>query len=115
MNSDERTNQLVRELAALGLTMNADDERTKRLVRELAAEKEAQLEAAKPMLKLLVLIAAIVMFILCFWRYEIGLLLSIGAATLTIPAIGLAVALPIGYFLGKRAAWRFKMRIRERG
>ena len=47
---------------------------------------------------------------LCFWKYNMGVVLSIGAAILTIPAILLGVALPIGYFLGRRAVGRFKMR-----
>ena len=58
-------------------------------------------------------IAAVIAFALCFWRYEIGLPLSIGAAILTVPAIGLGIALPIGYVLGKRAARRLKSRIRN--
>jgi hypothetical protein len=80
---------------------------------ELAAEKEAQLERAKVVLRPLTFVAAVVAFSLSYWRYDLGLLLSIAAAVLTIPAMGLAVAYPIGYVLGKRAAQRFKRRVRD--
>jgi hypothetical protein len=76
--------------------------------RELAAEKAAQIEGAEVVLKPLVFIAALIMFALCFWRYDLGLVLSIGAAILVVPIIGLGVALPVGYVLGKRAARRAK-------
>jgi hypothetical protein len=89
------------------------DERINGLVREIAAEREAQLEAAKVVLRPLLVVVAIIVFALCFWGYEIGLPLSIGVAILTMPAMGLGVALPIGYILGKRAARRLKSRIRD--
>jgi Zn-dependent membrane protease YugP len=46
----------------------------------------------------------------CYWKYEIGLLLAVGAALLTVIAVRL-IALPIGYVFGRRAVRRFKMRI----
>jgi hypothetical protein len=91
--------------------MNDDDELINQLMRELAAEKDAQIEGAKLVIKPVVFIAAVTVFILCFWWYEIGLLLSIGAATLAIPTIGAAVAIPIGYILGKRAARQLMLTI----
>jgi hypothetical protein len=112
MNFDERTNRLKQELAAQGICFDTDDG-TNRLVQELAAEKEAQIEGAKAVLKPLIFIAAIASFILCFWRYDLGLLVSIGVAALTVPALGLVAALPIGYVLGKTAARRFKSRLRD--
>jgi hypothetical protein len=47
MVSDERTRQLMRELAALGVVLPDDlDERTSQLVRGLAAEKSCFLPCA---------------------------------------------------------------------
>jgi hypothetical protein len=86
--------------------MNFDDQ----LPHELAAEKAAQIEGATVVLKPLIFILAVIVFALCFWRYDIGLVLSIGAAILVVPIMGLGVVLPIGYVLGKRAARRFKTR-----
>jgi hypothetical protein len=83
-----------------------------RLAHELAAEKAAQIEGAKVVLKPLVFIVAFIVFALCFWRYDLGLVLSIGAAILVVPIMGLGVALPIGYVLGKRAARRAQGRAR---
>jgi hypothetical protein len=40
-----------------------------------------------------------------------GLLLSVGVATLTFPAMGLGVALTVGYILGRKAAWRLKRKL----
>jgi hypothetical protein len=79
-----------------------------RLPRELAAEKAAQIEGAEVVLKPLVCIVALIVFALSFWRYDLGIVLSIGAAILVVPIMGLGVALPIGYVLGKRAARRAK-------
>jgi hypothetical protein len=110
--NDEHTRQLVHELAALGVDLTTSDPRISQLIRELAAEKAAQLEGAKAVLKPVTILAAIIAFILCFWRYEIGLLYSIGVALLIVPAIGVLVALPVGRILGKRAALRFKVRLR---
>jgi len=98
--------------------LERDDESKKShpaLARELAIEKEAQIEGAKAVLKPLTFLAAIIVFAVCFWALEIGLPLSIAAAILAILAMGLGVALPIGYILGKRAARRLKMRIRDLG
>ena len=80
------------------------------LLRSVAAEKRVQLKAAEAILLPLFIIVAVSVFALCFWRYEIGLPLSIGAAVLVVPAMGLGVALPIGYVLGKRAARRLTRR-----
>jgi len=54
-------------------------------------------------------------FALCFWWYDMGLLLSIAVAMLTFTAIGLGVELPLGYFLGRRSARQFITRIRDAG
>jgi hypothetical protein len=81
-----------------------------RLPRELAAEKAAQIEGAKVVLKPLVFIVALIVFGLCFWRYDVGLVFSIGAAIMVVPIMGVGVAFPIGYVLGKRAAKRAKKR-----
>jgi hypothetical protein len=92
MNVDERTNRLrTRELEAVGVAINFNDEPTKRLIQELAVEKEAQVKGAKAVLKCLAFVAAIFVFVLCFWRYDVGLPLSIGAAILTLPVIGLGL------------------------
>jgi hypothetical protein len=74
---------------------------------DLAGEKKAQIEGASLVLRPLTFAVAVVVFALCFWRYDIGLLLSIGAAILTFPAFGLGISFPVGYVLGKRAARRF--------
>jgi hypothetical protein len=112
MHFDESTNRLKRELAAQGIRFNSD-ERTNRLVQELAAEKQAQTERVKVVLKPVIFVVAVVVFIICFWRYDLGLLLSIAAAVVSVPALGLVAALPIGYVLGKRAARLFKSRLRD--
>jgi hypothetical protein len=71
IDSDERTNQLIRELRGLGVTFPDDlDERTCQLVRELAAEKAAQLESAKAVISPLAFIVVVAAFALCFWRYD---------------------------------------------
>jgi hypothetical protein len=72
----------------------------------VAAEKAAQLNRAQAVLLPLFIIAAVAVFAVCFWQFEIGLALSIGAALLTFPVLGLGVAVLIGYILGKRAARR---------
>ena len=112
MSVDERTNRLRRELAAQGLTFDFD-ERTNRLIQELAAEKEAQIEGAKAVIKPLTFVAAIATFVVCFWLNDVGLLLSILAAVLTVPVLTVGVSLPIGYVLGKSAARRLKARLGE--
>lgn len=109
---DERTNRLRQELATMGLSFESN-ERTDRLIQELAAEKEAQLEGAKAVIKPLIFVAAIAIFIVCFWWYDAGLLLSIGAAVLTLPVLSMGISLPIGYILGKRAVRRFKVRLAQ--
>ena len=109
---DERTNRLRQDLAAMGLTFESN-ERTDRLIQELAAEKEAQIEGAKAVIKALICVAAIAVFIVCFWWYDVGLLLSIGAAVLTLPVLSVGVSLSIGYVLGKRTARRFKVRLAQ--
>jgi TRAP-type C4-dicarboxylate transport system permease small subunit len=107
---------LIRELRGLGITLPVDlDERTCQLVRELAAEKAAQLEGAKAVISLLAFIVVVAVFALCFWRYDIGVVPSVGAAILAIPVIWLGGALPIGYVLGIRAARRFKARLHDGG
>jgi hypothetical protein len=91
------------------------DERKRPLTGELTAEKDAQIEGAKTVIKPLNVIVAIIVFSLCFWRYDIGLMLSIGAAILTYPLMLIGIAFPVGYVLGKRAARRLKLRIRDAG
>jgi hypothetical protein len=59
------------------------------LVSELAAERRGQLEGAKAVLKLLIVIATSTVFVLCSWQHKLGLWFSIGAAVLTLPAISL--------------------------
>jgi hypothetical protein len=76
----------------------------------LVAEKAAQIEGAKVVLKLFICVVAFIVFALCFWRYDLGLVLSIGAAILVVPIMVVGVGLPVGYALGKRAARRFKAR-----
>ena len=83
------------------------------LLHKVAAEKKAQLEGAEAILLPLFIIVAVIVFAVCFWRYEIGLLLSIGAAIIPIPVLGFGVAVPIGYILGKRTARRLKSRISD--
>jgi hypothetical protein len=87
--------------------------RSDRLTRELAAEKQAALEGARAIIKPLTFVTAAIVFALCFWRYSLGFPVSIGAALITFPAAGLGVEFPIGYILGKRAARRLKVRIRN--
>ena len=96
----------------MGLPFESN-ERTDRLIQELAAEKEAQIEGAKAVIKALICGAAIAVFIVCFWWYDVGLLLSIGAAVLTLPVLSVGVSLSIGYVLGKRTARRFKVRLAQ--
>jgi hypothetical protein len=84
--NDQLATHLVNELGALGVDLRTSDPRIRQLVRELAAEKATQLDGVKAILKPLVILVAIIVFIVCFWQYEIGLLYSIGAAFLTIPA-----------------------------
>jgi hypothetical protein len=116
MDFDERTNQSIRELRGLGVTFPDDlDQRTCQLARELAAEKAAQLEGAKAVISPLVFIIIVAVFALCFWRYDMGMVFSVGAAILAIPVIWLGICLPIGYVLGSRAARRFKARLHEEG
>jgi hypothetical protein len=100
MNTEER---LVRSLRGLG----SDQQ----LMRDLMAEKEAQIEGATVIIKPLLFIAVIGVFALCFWQYELGLLLSTGAAILTVPAVSLGVCLPVGRILGTRAARRYQHRL----
>jgi len=86
------------------MTLKSED-RTNEFVSELAAtQKRAQLGKAEAVLWPVSLILAIVVFGLSFWWLELGLLLSVVAAVITIPTIGLCVGLPLGYFLGNRAA-----------
>ncbi len=89
------------------------DERTDRLIRELAAEKQAQIEGAKVVLKPLSFVVSIAVFVTCFWWYGLSLLLSIGAAIVTMLIVAVAISLLVGYVLGKRAAQRFKARLRD--
>jgi len=69
---DERTNRLRQELATMGLSFESN-ERTDRLIQELAAEKEAQIEGTKTVIRPLIFVAAIAVFIVCFWWYNAGL------------------------------------------
>jgi hypothetical protein len=92
------------------LNSTATMETEEQLPSELAAEKAAQIEGAKVVLKPLVFAVAFIVFALCFWRYDLGLVLSIGAAILVYPIMLVGGALPVGYVLGKRAARRFKAR-----
>jgi Flp pilus assembly protein TadB len=84
---------------------------TREAFEKLKLEREAQLEGAKAALLPFYIVVAGLVFVLCFWRFNEGLVLSIGAALLTILLIGLGVAVPVGYFLGKRAAKRLKSRL----
>lgn len=88
-----------------------DGEPANQAIHELLTKREAQLKTATLILKPLTIVAAVVVFALCFWRYEMGLLLSVGVAILTFPAMGLGVALPVGYFLGRNAARRLKRKL----
>jgi hypothetical protein len=112
MISDEHTRQVIREATA---EKKISDERTNQLIRDIAAEKDAQMKSAKAVMKPLIFIVAIIVFSLCLWRYDIGLMLSIGAAILTFPVMLIGVAFPVGYILGKRAARRLKVRIGNAG
>jgi hypothetical protein len=87
--------------------------RSARAFRELAAEKQLQLERAEAVIQPLTFVAAVIVFAVCFWRYSLDFPVSIGAALLTVPAMGLCVSLPIGYILGNRAVWRFNTRLRN--
>jgi hypothetical protein len=81
----------------------------------LTLEREAQLEGAKAALVPFYIVFGCLTFVLCFWRFKAGFLLSIGATILVVPALGLGVALPVGYFLGKRAAKRLKSHLGQAG
>jgi hypothetical protein len=86
------------------------DDEAMRLADEVAAEKRAQLEGATAVLKPLTIVADLTVFAVSFWRYNIGLALSIGATVLAHFLIKAGLGLPIGYVLGKRSAQRLKMR-----
>ena len=107
---DERTNRLRQELAAMGLTFESN-ERADRLIQELAAEKEDQIEVVMMIISPLILVAAIAVFIVCFWPYDAGLLISVGAAVLTLPVLTEGASFLIGKVGGKRATRRFKERL----
>lgn len=79
---------------------------------ELGAEKQAQLRTAKAVLRPVTFIAVVTAFALCFWKFGLGLLLSIVVAALIFPVMLFVVVLPVGYVLGKRSARRFKERLR---
>jgi len=83
------------------------------MTHDLAAEKEAQLGKAKAVLRPLMSIVAVVVFVLCFWKFQIGLVPSLIAAALTFLAMLFGVVLPVGYILGRRAARRYKERLRD--
>ena len=103
---DERTNRLRQELAAMDLTFESN-ERADRLIQELAAEKEDQIEVVMMIISPLILVAAIAVFIVCFWPYDAGLLISAGAAVLTLPVLTEGASFLIGKVDGKRATRRF--------
>ena len=103
---DERTNRLRQELAAMSLTFESN-ERADRLIQELAAEKEDQIEVVMMIISPLILAAAIAVFIVCFWPYDAGLLISVGAAVLTLPVLTEGASFLIGKVGGKRATRRF--------
>ena len=90
------------------------EERVNQLMHELAAEKAAQLEGANTVIKPLTVIVDIGAFAVCYWRYDLGLILSVGAGVLAHVVMQL-VAFPVGYILGKRAARRLKERIQDAG
>jgi hypothetical protein len=90
------------------------DDELSRLADEVAAEKRAQLEGASAVLKPLAFVADLVVFALCYWRFNLGLILSIGWAVLTHFVVMGGLGLPIGYILGRRSARRLKARIGER-
>ncbi len=56
-------------------------------------------------------IVSVIVFVLCFWKFQIGLLLSLVVAAVTWPLMLVGVALPLGYVLGKRSARRYKERL----
>jgi hypothetical protein len=78
---------------------------------ELDAERRGQIEGATLILKPLTFIAVVVVFALCFWRFDLGLVLSIVATIFTLPIISLTIAFPVGQILGRRAARRLKARM----
>jgi Flp pilus assembly protein TadB len=75
---------------------------------DLAAVKADQLRKAKAILRPLMSIIAVVVFVLCFWKFQIGLLLSLVATVIAWPLMLVVIALPIGYVLGRRTARRYK-------
>jgi hypothetical protein len=79
-----------------------------RLVGELSAERRGQLEGAGILLKPLIFIADLIAFLVFYWGYNNGFVISISLAILTHYAMLLGVAFPIGYVLGRRAARRLK-------
>ena len=111
-NSDEQNTYLMIREALAEKHPQMENADADRLARELLAEKKAQLEGAELVLKIIIFMGVVIVFSMCFWLFEIGLLLSIGAAILTVPAIMLA-GLPMGYVLGKRAHQRFLARIND--
>jgi hypothetical protein len=82
--------------------MNSDQ-----FVQNLLVERSAHIEGVKIVLKPLILVAAITVFALCFWHFELGLLVSIGAAILTIPVFAAGISIPVGYMLGARTGRRW--------
>jgi hypothetical protein len=78
---------------------------------DLTAEKEVQLGRAKAVLRPLMCIVSVGVFVVCFWKFQIGLLLSLIATVVSWPLLLVGVAFPVGYALGKRAARRYKERL----
>jgi hypothetical protein len=112
-------NLVVEELTLAGLTVrfygrlqgwDGKSPVQLQLSAELREEKQAQLEGASVVLKPLFIVGAVIVFALCFWWINVGLLFSIIAAIIAYPLMLLGIALPIGYVLGKRAARRLKAR-----
>jgi hypothetical protein len=83
------------------------------LIQELAAEKEDQIEVVMMIISPLILVAAIAVFIVCFWPYDAGLFISVGAAVLTLPVLTEGASFLIGKVVGKRATRRFKERLAQ--
>jgi len=83
------------------------------LLHKVVAEKKAHLKNAEAILLPLFIVVAVIVFVLCFWHYEISLPFSIGITILVVPAMLFGVAFPVGYILGKRAARRLKSRIHD--
>ena len=91
--------------------MISADDRKQLLLAGVAAEKKVQLDRARAILKPIISLASVIVFALCFWRYNLGVVLSVAAAVLTFLILPAGFGIPVGYILGQRAARRFKASI----